>query len=338
MIEALAQFQRATLFRIAVADVSGTLPIMKVSDALTDLAELVLREALDVAWRDLTDKHGRPQFEVAGMRHTAGFGVIGYGKLGGIELSYGSDLDVVFLHDSTGERQQTDGEKPLDNAMFFGRLVRRLVHFLTTQTSSGVLYEVDTRLRPSGRSGLLVVNLEGFEKYQEENAWTWEHQALLRSRPVAGSEVIATEFQRIRAETLRSRVRRERLLDDVLTMRDKMRAQLDRSGESVFDLKQGKGGIGDIEFLVQYLVLRHAREHDTLFYWSDNIRQLDALRDCRLLPAGDALKLQECYKAFRLRSHRLALDGRPALVDAHEFAGEREFVTATWRREMSEQK
>ena len=336
VIELLAQFQRATLFRIAVADVSGTLPIMKVSDALTDLAQLVLRKALDVAWRDLTQKHGQPCFEIDGQRHAAGFGVIGYGKLGGIELSYGSDLDVVFLHDSAGERQVTDGERPLDNAMFFGRLVRRLVHFLTTQTSSGVLYEVDTRLRPSGRSGLLVVNLEGFEKYQEENAWTWEHQALLRSRPVAGSDRIASSFERIRAETLRSRVRRHQLLEDVLTMRDKMRAQLDRSDEAVFDLKQGVGGIGDIEFLVQYLVLKHAREHDSLFYWSDNIRQLDALRDCGLLDAADTERLQECYKAFRLRSHRLALDGRPALIDADQFRKDREFVSAVWHREMTD--
>ena len=334
MIEVLAQFQRANLFRIAVADVSDKLPIMKVSDALTDLAELVLCKALDIAWRDLVSRHGRPYFEVDGRRHAAGFGVVGYGKLGGIELSYGSDLDVVFLHDSTGEAQLTDGDRPLDNSMFFGRLVRRLVHFLTTQTSSGVLYEVDTRLRPSGRSGLLVVNLEGFEKYQEENAWTWEHQALLRSRPVAGSDSIGSEFARIRTETLCERVRREQLLDDVLTMRNKMRAQLDKSGESVFDLKQGEGGIGDIEFLVQYLVLKHAEQHASLVSWSDNIRQLDALRDCGLLPAEVVERLQECYKALRLRSHRLALDGRPALVDSGEFVAERDFVTATWRERM----
>lgn len=334
MIETLAQFQRATLFRIAVADVSEKLPIMKVSDALTDLAELVLKTALDVAWRDLAARHGSPFYEVSGKRHAAGFGVIGYGKLGGIELSYGSDLDVVFLHDSTGDCQQTDGENPLDNTVFFGRLVRRLVHFLTTQTSSGMLYEVDTRLRPSGHSGLLVVSTEGFEKYQEENAWTWEHQALLRSRPVAGSNAIASEFDRIRAETLRSRVRRESLLEDVVSMRDKMRKQLDKSDADSFDLKQGVGGIADIEFLVQYLVLKHAEESASLFCYSDNIRQLDALRDCQQLSANDVAELQECYKAFRLRSHRLALDGRPALVDRREFVAERKQVTTIWTREM----
>jgi glutamate-ammonia-ligase adenylyltransferase len=256
-IEVLAQFQRATLFRIAVADVSGNLSIMRVSDCLTDLAEIVLGCALDIAWDDLTARYGKPVYELDGIRHDAGFGVIAYGKLGGIELSYGSDLDIVFLHDSQGRQQETDGKSHLDNSMFFGRLVRRLVHFLTTQTPSGVLYEVDTRLRPSGRSGLLVVSLEGFEKYQEDNAWTWEHQALLRSRPVAGSALIAREFERIRADTLRNRVRRDQLLDDVLSMRAKMREQLDKSDESQFDLKQGEGGIGDIEFLVQRMLWKN---------------------------------------------------------------------------------
>src|SRR5690606_11550594 len=168
---------------------------------------------------------------------------IAYGKLAGMELSYRSDLDLVFLHDSTGEVQETDGERPLDNAAFFVRLVRRIVHLLDTQTGSGALYKVDTRLRPSGRSGLLVSNVEAFERYQEENAWTWEHQALLRSRPVAGSAVIAREFERVRSETLRFRVRRERLREDVVSMRRRMREQLDGSGEEHFDLKQGRGGI-----------------------------------------------------------------------------------------------
>jgi glutamate-ammonia-ligase adenylyltransferase len=180
-MESLAQFQRANLFRIAVADFSGELPLMKVSDSLTFLAEAVLDRALRAAWQDVTRKHGLPRYEIDGEVREAGFGIVGYGKLGGLELSYGSDLDLVFLHDSRGAAQQTDGDKPLDNAMFFGRLVRRLVHFLTTQTSSGVMYEIDTRLRPDGRRGLLVTSTDAFERYQEENAWTWEHQALLRA-------------------------------------------------------------------------------------------------------------------------------------------------------------
>jgi glutamate-ammonia-ligase adenylyltransferase len=334
MIETLAQFQRTTLFRIAVADVSGNLPIMKVSDRLTELAEIVLNEALGIAWTDLVTRHGEPESETQAGKRKAGFGVIAYGKLGGMELSYRSDLDLVFLHDSHGPVQVTNGEKPLDNSMFFGRLVRRLVHFLTAQTDSGALYEVDTRLRPSGQSGLLVVSTDGFEKYQEENAWTWEHQALLRSRPVAGSAAVAREFERIRVATLRNRVRRDKLLGDVLSMRQKMREQLDKSSSRQFDLKQGVGGIGDIEFLVQYLVLRNAGAEPSLVHYPDNIRQLGVLEAVGCLTAEDVACLQDAYKSYRLRTHRLSLDGKPPLVPITEFVVERDFVCAVWQREM----
>jgi glutamate-ammonia-ligase adenylyltransferase len=335
-IEILSQFQRATLFRIAVADFSGNLPIMKVSDRLTELAEIVLHQALDVAWTDLTGKHGIPCFTAERGLRTAGIGVIAYGKLGGMELSYRSDLDLVFLHNSSGAKQETNGAKPLENSMFFGRLVRRLVHFLTTQTSSGALYEVDTRLRPSGRSGLLVVSVEAFERYQEDNAWTWEHQALLRSRAVAGDAVIAREFERIRAETLRHRVRRDQLLDDVLSMRDKMRKQLDKSSDTLFDLKQGQGGLGDIEFLVQYVVLKNAEQHPAIIHYPDNIRQLGTLAAVGCLPIADVERLQQTYKAYRLCVHRLVLDDAPALVSGDRFVDERKFVHEIWQREMRE--
>ena len=247
------------MFRIAVADFNDNLPIMKVSDGLTWLAEAVLEAVLRVAWSDLADRHGVPRYRVDDVEHEAGFGIIAYGKLGGLELSYGSDLDIVFLHNSSGAKQMTDGDKPLDNALFFSRLVRRLVHFLTTQTGSGQLYEIDTRLRPEGGKGLLVTSTEAFERYQDENAWTWEHQALLRARAVAGSTAVAAEFERIRRETLIGRVRRDALRADVVSMRQRMREELDRSDRERFDLKHGRGGIGDIEFLVQYLVLDQAQ-------------------------------------------------------------------------------
>ena len=218
--------------------------------------------------------------------------------------------------------------------MYFGRLVRRLVHFLTARTTSGALYEVDTRLRPSGRSGLLVINTEGFERYQEDNAWTWEHQALLRSRPVAGSAKVAREFERIRADTLQSRVNVDDLQTEVVNMRGKMRKQLDKSSPDLFDLKQGEGGIGDIEFLVQFLILKNARTAPALIHFSDNIRQLGTLEAVGVLSASDVLRLQEIYRAYRLRSHRLALNDRAALIPSDEFTVERGFVTSVWRREM----
>ena len=329
-IQAIANFQRATMFRIAVADFNGNLPIMKVSDGLTWLAEVILDETLKVAWNDLAERHGVPQYVLNGVTCEAGFGIVGYGKLGGLELSYGSDLDIVFLHDSKGDNQVSNGDKPLDNVIFFGRLVRRLVYFLTTQTSSGELYEVDTRLRPDGHSGLLVTSTVAFERYQEENAWTWEHQALLRARAVAGSEKISREFERIRQETLTGRVRREKLRDDVIAMRKRMRKELDRSDKSSFDLKHGSGGIGDIEFLVQYLVLREAGEHIDVIFYSDNIRQIDALIAAGILENDIGLRLQDIYRSYRLQVHRLVLDGEKAVVAAAGLSLDRDFVAAVW--------
>ena len=333
-VEALARFQRAAMFHIAVADFGGSLPVMKVSDRLTELAEIVIDSALTIAWHDLTSRHGFPSWQDAQGRHDAGIGIIAYGKLGGIELSYRSDLDLVFLHDSKGDEQTTSGDNPLDNSMFFSRLARRLTHFLTTQTGSGALYAVDTRLRPSGRSGLLVINLEGFERYQEENAWTWEHQALLRSRSVAGSVSIAREFERIRADTLCHRVHDESLLSDVREMRERMRSNLDTSNEDLFDLKQGEGGIGDIEFLVQYLVLKNASQHPALIHYSDNIRQLGMLGAVNCLSEADVTRLQECYRRYRLRLHRLVLNEAAPQIPASEFVAERDFVTSVWHKVM----
>jgi glutamate-ammonia-ligase adenylyltransferase len=329
-MEVLARFQRATMFRIAVADFSGGLQLMQVSDALTWLAEAVIERALAVAWDELVERHGRPGYRIGGKRQTAGFGVAAYGKLGGLELSYGSDLDIVFLHDSRGADQETDGAKPIDNATFFGRLVRRLVHFLSTRTTTGAMYEIDTRLRPSGRKGLLVSSTEAFLRYQEDNAWTWEHQALLRARPVAGSDRVAAAFAEIRDETLKHRVRRDSLRADVLDMRRRMRRELDDSDESYFSLKHGEGGIGDIEFIVQYLVLDNAASHPSVIEFTDNVRQLNALAECGALPLPVAAELQEIYRAYRMRQHRLALDDEPSRVPAGEFRDERARVNACW--------
>jgi len=336
-IEALAKFKRATLFRIAVADVSGQLPIMKVSDRLTELAEGIVRISLRLARQELEQRFGRAEFldqENDGEKTPAGIGIVAYGKLGGLELAYGSDLDLVFLHDSRGRQQQTGGPKVVENSVFFARLAQRLVHFLTIQTPSGALYEVDTRLRPSGRAGLLVVSTEGFEKYQQANAWTWEHQALLRSRVIAGSDAIAADFMQIRAATLTGDVRRDRLLEDVLNMREKMRTQLDRSNSDMFDLKQGEGGIGDIEFIVQYLVLKHAASNASLYEYTDNIRQLDALAAGGFLKADDAHFLQQTYQTYRQTLHHLNLDKRPPLIVADAFLELREEVSALWAAVM----
>jgi glutamate-ammonia-ligase adenylyltransferase len=176
----------------------------------------------------------------------------------------------------------------------------------------------------------MVSSVDAFEHYQEENAWTWEHQALLRARPVAGSERIAESFVRIRADTLSSRVRQDTLRADVVDMRGRMRKKLDKSNEQVFDLKQGIGGIGDIEFIVQYLVLSNAATNASVYFYTDNIRQLDALAETNCITADVAKRLQDIYKDYRLRLHHLSLDDKKPLVGQAEFLGERRFVEDLW--------
>ncbi|MDG2155948.1 MAG: bifunctional [glutamate--ammonia ligase]-adenylyl-L-tyrosine phosphorylase/[glutamate--ammonia-ligase] adenylyltransferase, partial [Gammaproteobacteria bacterium] len=222
-LENIRNFQQAAVFRVAVADMSGVLPLMKVSGRLTDIAELVVEAALQLAYGEMVARHGRPMCDDGDGLREAYFGVLGYGKLGGLELGYGSDLDLVFLHDSTGEEQQTDGLQPLDNLTFFARLAQRLIHMLTMQTLSGSLYKVDTRLRPSGNSGQMVSSLRAFEKYHKETAWTWEHQSLLRSRAIAGPLQICDQFAAVRDDVLTSHVHFAELHEDVLSMRDRMR-------------------------------------------------------------------------------------------------------------------
>jgi glutamate-ammonia-ligase adenylyltransferase len=307
---------------------------MKVSDHLTAIAEVVLEACIMLARRDLEHRHGVPR--CGEERRRVGFAVVGYGKLGGLELGYGSDLDLVFMHDSEGAEQSTDGERPLENGLFFARLARRLGHLLSTPTTSGVLYEVDTRLRPSGKGGLLVASLQAFATYQRDEAWTWEHQALLRARAVAGDPGVREGFEAIRRETLMHAVRRDDLKERVAGMRDRMRRELADGGPDRFDIKQDRGGIADIEFLVQYLVLAHAGEHPALVHYSDNIRQLEALVAAGLLGEADASLLREAYLAYRTRLHRLALDGQPGLVPAAELAHYREAVAALWCRLMGE--
>ena len=187
-VEALRQFQKVAVFTVALADQTGRLPLMKVSDRLTDIAELIVQCCMDLAWQQMTEIYGIPYCggQEGNLRQVR-VAVAGYGKLGGLELGYGSDLDLVFLHDSSGEIQQTKGERPLDNGVFFLRLGQRIVHLLTMHSAAGRLYEVDMRLRPNGKGGFLMTGIDAFERYQRQDAWTWEHQALLRARPVAGN-------------------------------------------------------------------------------------------------------------------------------------------------------
>jgi glutamate-ammonia-ligase adenylyltransferase len=262
---------------------------------------------------------------------------VAYGKFGGIELGYGSDLDLVFLHDSGGEIQRTTGPKVVDNGVFFLRLVQRLVHVLSVHTAAGRGYEVDTRLRPSGKGGLLVQSLEGFGDYQRSEAWTWEHQALLRARVVAGDPALRERFEALRRDVLRFAVRRATLRDDVRNMRERMRAELSKSGPGEFDLKQDPGGITDIEFLAQYWTLHWAERYAELVTYSDNIRQLESLASADLVPQATVDVLTGAYRAYRQRMHHLSLESASNVVPADEFREVRAAVTAIWDATMSGQ-
>ncbi len=332
VMEALRAFKQAQVLRVAAADIAGTLPVPRVSDRLTDIAKVALEAVLAAAWSHLTARHGMPRCGTGKARRRVGFAVIGYGKLGGLELGYGSDLDLVFLHDSTESNAHSDGRVPLSNEVFFARLAQRIIHFLNTPTPSGVLYEVDTRLRPSGGSGVLVTSLAAYAEYQRNAAWIWEHQALVRARSAAGDAGLATCFSTLRAEILRQPRDPARLTAEVAAMRARMAQELSRGDTAPFDLKQDRGGIVDIEFLVQYAVLRWAHEHPALALYTDNLRILETLSQVGLVTVGTAHALTAAYLTLRAQIHRLALQEQPARVPTAEYTAERDTVRALWSR------
>jgi glutamate-ammonia-ligase adenylyltransferase len=332
-VEALRQFQKVAVFTVALADLTGRLPLMKVSDRLTDIAELIVQCCMDLAWQQMTEVHGVPYCgdQEAALRPVR-VAVAGYGKLGGLELGYASDLDLVFLHDSSGEIQQTQAARPLDNTVFFLRLGQRIVHLLTMHSAAGRLYEVDMRLRPNGKGGFLMTGIDAFERYQRQDAWTWEHQALLRARPVAGDADLCAAFEAARRRILSSAVRRDSLRNDVLEMRLRMQRELSKAGAGQFDIKQDAGGIADIEFLVQYWVLAAAQAHPDLLTYSDNIRQLEGLAAAGVLAASTAQWLTEAYIGYRTVLHHLSLEGQgERVVDAAPHAATRARVIEIWR-------
>jgi glutamate-ammonia-ligase adenylyltransferase len=335
-LNAMRDFQRATLFRIAIADRFGDLPLMQVSDRLTDIAEIVIGLALGLAGRELEQKHGVPMHGEGDDLAESGMIVVAYGKLGGLELGYGSDLDLVFLHDSEGGVQESTGPAVIDNQRYFVRLVRRLIHFLSVQTSSGRLYEIDTRLRPDGASGMLVASLGSFARYQRDEAWAWEHQALLRSRSVAGPCHLQEAFERVRLATLTSAVKRDSLKDEVARMRRRMRTELATGTALEFDIKQDTGGLADIEFLIDYWVLVNADRYPSLVEYPDNVRQLEALAATGLVPAPTCLALKDDYLYLRAQTHELALSDRGRLVPAKPFAGLRSRVRSLWEQTFGE--
>ncbi|MCL5042472.1 MAG: bifunctional [glutamate--ammonia ligase]-adenylyl-L-tyrosine phosphorylase/[glutamate--ammonia-ligase] adenylyltransferase [Gammaproteobacteria bacterium] len=341
-MEALRYFKRAHVLRVAASEIAGSLPLMKVSDYLTWIAEAILQQVLQLAWREMVQRHGRPQ-RADGSRCELDFIIVGYGKVGGIELGHGSDLDLVFIHDGDTSAE-TDGERAIDGGRFFTRLGQRIIHILNANTTSGALYEVDMRLRPSGDSGLLVTSLQAFARYQREEAWTWEHQALVRARVLSGCPQLTKAFEALRGEVLGRDRDTVALADEVQKMREKMRASLAsretdggraasawEAGHN-FHLKHDAGGIVDIEFMVQYAVLAWSCRHPELLRYTDNIRILDGLRDAGLIAASDVQQLQKAYKAYRAAAHRLALQKQPGTVSGDQHHDYRQGVIRIWQQ------
>ena len=329
-MDRMRQFKRKTVFSVAVSDVFYQQAVELVSDRLTDLANVLVEKILDISWRAMVAKYGQPVCVVEGETCYPTMSIVAYGKMGGNELGYGSDLDIIFLHNSGGDKQNTDGEKSLDNQHFFARVAQRVIHFLNTRTYSGVLYEADTRLRPNGQSGLMVSSVAAFELYQREKAWTWEHQALIRARFVTGNALIEQEFDRIRSSVLRQSVDARQLLKDVVVMREKMREHL--TNKSVeFDIKQDAGGLVDIEFMTQAGILIHAEEDEQCIAHTATLELINELKQVGWYHVEEAEELSQAYRYFRKLKNWQNLQ---CIADSSDVPAHRDKVVATWNRLM----
>lgn len=330
-MDALRRFKHAQVFKVAASDIMGKLPLMKVSDYLTWIAEAIVSHALNRAWTTMVDKHGKP----AGMSSDRiPMVIVGFGKLGGLELGYGSDLDMVYLSDEQLDPQaMTEGARPIDNTVFFAKLGQKLSSLLTTNVLSGIAYEVDMQLRPHGASGVLVPTLAGFFRYEREQAWIWEHQALIRTRAIAGDSALMARFEQERA-TFLSQPRDVAVLKEaVVSMRQKMRTHLDKSTEQSMDIKQGAGGIIDIEFMVQFWVLQYAASHPNLVVYSDNMRQITTMIAEGILSEDDGNVLMQAYQHYRALGHRYALAQQSVdHIDLMQVQPYRAQVIALWER------
>jgi glutamate-ammonia-ligase adenylyltransferase len=318
LLDTLRHAHHAEVFGTLVRDVEGLITVEQVADDLSALADATLDCTLRWAWARLRQRHrDRPRFAV-----------IAYGKLGGKELGYGSDLDVVFLYDDT---EEPDADRAQE---VYGHFVRKIITWLTLRTPAGELFDIDTALRPNGNSGLLVTSIASFERYQEgrggNTAWTWEHQALTRARWCAGDATLATRFEAVRRHVLTAPRDAAALAAEITTMRDKVRAARPVKPDR-FDVKHSPGGMMDAEFVVQHLVLAHAHAHPQLLDNVGNIALLIRAEAAGLLPAGVGQAASDAYRELRRAQHRARLDERPTQFPPEDFGKERDAVLALWR-------
>lgn len=328
-LDNLRLFKREQTIVIAIAELSEQITPLAVCLYLTELAEVVLHAAYQLASTALQNQYGQPQCTVDGVIRDANFAIIGYGKLGGHEMHYKSDLDVIFLHDSTAAKQITNGKKSIDNGVYFSRLAQKIISLTSILTSSGKLYEIDSRLRPEGASGLLVTSDHAYLQYQLNKAWTWEHQALVRARHVGGSPRLESTFQEMRQRILSVERDPQKLKQDIIKMRAKINHNKSPKEGAYRNLKYSKGCMVDIEFMVQYWVLLHANKVNSISAYSDNIGLINELFRLDLISSQQS-QLVGIYQTYHRWLHRTVLQNNPAEIAGEKIAAAVEHVNYCW--------
>ncbi len=336
LLEELCIFRQVNMLRVSAADVSGNYPLMKVSDHLTWIAETVLAQVLKIAWDIVTQKYGTPQGisrSSNGMENIdqCGFAIVAYGKVGGLEMGYKSDIDIVFLYKA--EDGMTQGEdKSIEAIRFYSNLGTRIINALTMHTPAGTLYGADMRLRPGGNSGTIVSHIDAYEEYLKKEAWTWEHQALIRARCITGDKSICEQFEKIRKNILIQKRDAQTLKKEVGEMRERMREDRLKYTQGRFDLKQSQGSIVDIEFLVQYLILKHAHIYPDLTIWPDNMRLLESLDAEGIITGCESERLQDAYISMRKTIHRRNLQEKALQLPEEQFSETRGHVREIYEK------
>lgn len=328
-LDSLRLFKREQTIVIAIAELSEQITPLAVSQYLTELAEVVLHAVYQLAATALQAQYGLPQCAIDGVIRDANFAIIGYGKMGGHEMHYQSDLDVIFLHDSTGANQVTNGKKSIDNSVYFARLAQKIISMTSILTSAGKLYEIDSRLRPEGASGLLVTSDQAYLQYQLNKAWTWEHQALVRARHVGGSPILKSVFQDMRQTILSIERDPQKLKQDIIKMRAKINQSKSPKEGNQRNLKYSKGCMVDIEFMVQYWVLLHANKVSSISAYSDNISLINELFRLNLISSQQS-ELVGIYQTYNRWLHRTVLQNNPAEISSEKIAEAVEHVNYCW--------
>ncbi|GMR21441.1 MAG: bifunctional [glutamate--ammonia ligase]-adenylyl-L-tyrosine phosphorylase/[glutamate--ammonia-ligase] adenylyltransferase [Gammaproteobacteria bacterium] len=329
-MEILREFCNRHVLHVAAADIGPGLAATAVARQITEIAEVILEASLGLAMQAMEARYGCPHCESEQGAYRPGFAVIAYGKLGSHELGYGSDVDMIFLYQGCGASAVTTGERAVANETFFLRTGQRLIHILTTRMHGGILYETDMRLRPSGQSGPLVTQLQAFREYQTGRAWTWEHQALVRARAVAGDAAVARAFTEVRRDVLCRQRDATVLAAEVAGMREKMRGTREPHDPDLFDIKHDRGGIVDIEFMVQYWVLRWAHDTPRLTEHTDNVAILTALEAEGLLPAEQIRVLAGAYERYLSTAYRLKLMEAGSLIGLEAVDGLPQQIARYW--------